>query len=80
MFSHPIELIEPNSSVADVMVTDVITVTANQSLHEVLEMMKKNKIKRIVVCDELQHVVGMVTRSDIVRIFFDKINKAATNN
>jgi len=78
MFSHPVELIEPNGCVADLMITDIITVTAEQTLHEVLALMKENKIKRIVVCDDLRHVVGMITHSDIVRIFFDKIKKAPT--
>jgi len=80
MFSGPIEITEYSGCVGDLMVTDVITVTAEQSLHEVLELMKKNKIKRIVVCDESWHVVGMITRSDLVRIFFDKIKKASTKS
>jgi len=80
MFSHPVEITGSNDCVGDLMVTDVITATAEQSLHEVLEMMKKNKIKRIVVCDESRHVVGMITRSDLVRIFFDKIKKESTNS
>lgn len=80
MFAHHLEIKEPSGCVADLMVSDVITVTANQSLPEVLEVMKKNKIKRIVVCDESRHVVGMITRSDLVRIFFDKIKTKSTSN
>lgn len=73
MFTHHFEIKETDGCVADLMVTDVITVTADQSLHEVLEVMKKNKIKRVIVYDKSRRVVGMITRSDLVRIFFDKI-------
>lgn len=75
MFSHHYEIKEPEGCVADLMVTDVITVTPDHSLHDVLEVMKKNRIKRVVACDEARHVVGMITRSDLVRIFFDHIKK-----
>jgi CBS domain-containing membrane protein len=34
--------------------------------------MKRNNGKRVVVCDNERRVPGMVTRSDLVRIFFDR--------
>lgn len=73
MFVHHSELREPTGTVAEVMVTDVVTVTPAQTLHDVLELMKKNRIKRLVVCDDAWRVVGMITRSDLVRVFFDRI-------
>lgn len=75
MFAHPVEIQEPDGLVADLMVTDIVTVSPEQSLHDVLEAMKKNKIKRLIVCDAERHVRGIVTRSDLVRVFFDKIAK-----
>lgn len=77
MFAHHMEIKEPNGCVADLMITDVITVLPEQSLHDVLDIMKKNKIKRVIVCDEARHVVGMITRSDLVRMFFDRIKTNA---
>ena len=59
------------------MVTDVVTVGPQQTVHDVLEAMKTNKIRRVIVCDEAREVVGMVTRSDLVRVFFDRIKRAA---
>lgn len=79
MFSHHVEIKEPEGCVADLMVTDVITVTPEQRLHDVLEVLKKNRIKRVIVCDEAHHVVGMITRSDLVRIFFDRIRESTSN-
>lgn len=77
MFSHHEEIMEPDASVADIMVTDVVTVGPQQTVHDVLEAMKTNKIRRVIVCDEAREVVGMVTRSDLVRVFFDRIKRAA---
>ena len=76
MFSHREIIMEPDASVADIMVTDVITVGPQQTVHDVVETMKVNKIKRLIVCDESQQVVGIVTRSDLVRVFFDRIKRS----
>ena len=73
MFSHPMEVQEPDGMVSDVMVSDVVTVTDEKTLHDVLEVMKKNRIKRVIVCDDRRHVTGIVTRSDLVRVFFDNM-------
>lgn len=79
MFIPTLELKEPDdASVADLMTRDVISITPDHTLHDLLEEMKKNRIKRVVVCDEAHHVIGMVTRSDLVRLFFDRIKKADT--
>lgn len=77
MFAHPAELQDPDDLVSDIMVADVVTIAPDQTLHDVLEVMKKNRIKRVIVCDEERHVIGIVTRSDLVRVFFDKIRQSA---
>jgi CBS domain-containing membrane protein len=74
MFSQPVQLHETEGLVSELMVENVVTVTPRQSLHQVLEAMKQNQVKRLLVCDENRHVVGMVTRSDLVRLFFDHFN------
>jgi len=71
MFSNPPRVRESGDLVSDLMVKNVITATPKQTLHEVLNSMKEHQIKRLVVCDESKHVIGMVTRSDLVRLFFD---------
>jgi CBS domain-containing membrane protein len=75
MFSHHSEILEPDASVAEIMVTDVVTVGPQETVHEVLDAMKANKIRRVIVCDESQEVAGIVTRSDLVRVFFDRIKR-----
>lgn len=74
MFSKPVQTIDPDSRVSDLMMKNAITVLPQQTLHQVLDVMKHHQIKRVVVCDETQHVVGMITRSDLVKVFFDRFN------
>lgn len=71
MFHHHAQLREPEGQVADLMMKNVITVSPQHTLHHALDAMKQNQIKRLIVCDEARHVVGMITRSDLVRVFFD---------
>jgi len=75
MFAHHTEIKEPSGTVAEVMVADVVTAAPAQTLHDVLDLMKRNRIKRVIVCDDARRVVGMVTRSDLVRVFFDRIQR-----
>lgn len=77
LFQHQDRIREPEGVVADLMVREVVTVQPEHTLHEVLDQMKKHRIKRVVVCDPEGHVQGIVTRSDLVRVFFDRIRKPA---
>ncbi len=78
MFHQQVQSAEPEGVVADLMIKKVVTITPQHSLHDVLDVMKHNQIKRVIVCDENQHAVGMITRSDLVRIFFDHFIKVKT--
>ncbi len=71
MFASPPQALESEGLVSDLMNKNVITITPKQSLHEAISVMKTNHIKRIVVCDEAHQIVGIITRSDLVRMFFD---------
>lgn len=72
MFNHPVQIREPEGLVADLMMNNVISISPKHTLHHALDVMKQNQVKRLLVCDEAQHVVGMITRSDLVRVFFDR--------
>lgn len=73
MFSQPLHLHQPNENVGALMVHDVVTVRPEHTLHESVEVMKQHRVKRLVVVDEHRSPVGMVTRSDLVRVFFQRI-------
>lgn len=70
--SHHGELEAPDDPVSEHMVSNVVCVGPGQDLHDVIEVMKRHAVKRVVVCDNERRVIGIVTRSDLVRIFFDR--------
>jgi CBS domain-containing protein len=53
------------SKVADVMTTDVHTVTEDTDLEDIVELMKRRRIKRVPVVRG-KKVVGIVTRSNLM--------------
>ena len=75
MFSQPLHLHEPNENVGALMVSEVVTVKPNQTLHDAVEAMKTHRVKRLVVVDEKRSPIGMLTRSDLVRLFFQRITE-----
>ncbi|HSJ49253.1 MAG TPA: CBS domain-containing protein [Gammaproteobacteria bacterium] len=77
LFQHQDRVRDPEGTVADLMIPDVVTVRAEHTLHEALDIMKKHRIKRLVVADEERRVQGIITRSDLVRVFFDRIRKSS---
>lgn len=74
--THHGELETPNAPVTEHMVKHVVCVHPEQDLHDVIDVMKRNSVKRVVVCDEKRRVLGMITRSDLVRVFFDRYTGA----
>jgi sulfide:quinone oxidoreductase len=58
--------------VDDIMTRDPITIRADDTLEHAIRRMDKNKIKRLVVTDSLHHVRGIVSRSDVVKLFAAK--------
>ena len=81
LFRHipnPAEPEAPEQAVASHMEPDVVCVSPGQCVDEVIALMKQHRVKRLLVCNDKRHVEGVVTRSDLVRVFFDKyLNKQA---
>lgn len=59
--------------VADIMSTQTVTVGLNQTLHDVIDSMKRNHVKRVIVVDSEKYVVGIITRSNLVRVLLQQI-------
>lgn len=55
--------------VRDVMTADVVTIGPDADHAEAARMMRKEGVKRLPVVDESGTVVGLVSRSDIMRVF-----------
>lgn len=68
IFSSEPHLQSFETKVGELMIKDVITVSPGDTLGVILEKMKTHNIKRIVVIESV-HVVGIVTRSNLVRAF-----------
>jgi len=62
----------PDERVSSYMVRDVVCASPEDHVEEVIAKMKRHRVKRIPVCNDERHVAGIVTRSDLVRIFFDR--------
>jgi CBS domain-containing protein len=79
MLFHRQSIREPEGTVHDLMVENVVTIRKEDAVHEAVAAMKKYNIKRVIVCDDDNHVCGMVTRSNLVRLFFDRFNEQETS-
>lgn len=61
--------------VKDYMSKNVVTVEVNSLLSEAIEKMTSNKVGGLPVVDEARNLVGMITRSDILRIPLEQRSK-----
>lgn len=69
----------PDTQVANHMVKTVITASPEDPVQTVLALMKQHQVKRIIIVDDKQQVCGIVTRSNLVRLFFDNFFKREPN-
>lgn len=60
---------QANTVVMDVMTRGVVTCRLGTNLNEVASILVKKGINRLPVVDDEDHVVGIITRGDIVRAF-----------
>lgn len=54
-------------TVGEVMTSDPITVQPNKPLREAAQLMHERNIHRLLVIDEAETLVGIVTRGDVIR-------------
>jgi sulfide:quinone oxidoreductase len=55
--------------VDDIMTRDPITIKAEDTLQRAVEMMDTSRVKRLIVTDGDNHVHGVVSRRDVVKLF-----------
>jgi CBS-domain-containing membrane protein len=53
----------------DVMTSPAVTVSSSASLSAVARMMDHERVKRLAVVDEHGHLVGIVSRRDLLRVY-----------
>lgn len=62
----------PDDPVSAYMVRDVVAAPPDANVHDILALMKRHWVTRVVVCGEDRRVLGIITRTDLVRLFFDR--------
>ncbi|KAG7671242.1 putative CBS domain-containing protein CBSX2, chloroplastic [Nannochloris sp. 'desiccata'] len=58
-------------TVADVMTATPITVTPSTPIEEAANLLLRRKIRRLPVCDEGGKLVGIITRSNVIKAAYD---------
>lgn len=64
-----------NTPVREIMTTDPITVSPDDDLQEILEVLIEEKIGGIPVVDETEGLVGIVTYVDVLRCFLNRLQE-----
>ncbi len=67
---------------ADVMTADVVTIASTASVAAAARLMFERHVKRLPVVDSSHHVIGIVSRSDVLRVFLrgdDAIRKEVSH-
>jgi len=59
---------KPTVKIRDIMISPVITVLENQPVEKVAKLMRHGKVGSVVVVDEQQKPIGIITERDVVRI------------
>jgi CBS domain-containing protein len=64
-----------NTAVRDIMTTDPITVSPDDELQEVVELLIEEKIGGVPVVDDTEGLVGIVTYVDMLRCFLERLQE-----
>jgi len=69
-----VEVIElvASTNVETLMTMDVISVTEDTSLREVVSLMRENEINRVPVVDKDNKIQGIITRADLISVMVSK--------
>ncbi len=73
MFSQPPRTAAVPVNVGDLMAKQIVSISADKTLHDVIKTMKQHHIKRLIVTDSEQHVQGIITRSNLVQVLLRQI-------
>ncbi len=58
----------PSGKVSEFMTEKVVTIPANTDIFQVADMFLKHFFRRLVVADVENHMIGQITRRDLLRV------------
>ena len=64
-----------NTPIQEIMTTDPITVSPDDDLQEILELLIEEKMGGVPVVDETEGLVGIVTYVDLLRCFLNRLQE-----
>lgn len=73
---HPLPERKMGHLVGDIMTSPAITVTPDTEISEAVRLMDARRIRRLPVVDKDQRLVGLISRSDIVKAMGRKLSGA----
>jgi len=73
---HPLPERKMGHLVGDIMTSPAITVTPDTEISEAVRLMDGRRIRRLPVVDKDQRLVGLISRSDIVKAMGRKLSGA----
>jgi predicted transcriptional regulator len=56
------------TQVTDIMSNDIVTVQATEGIADVVNLMDKEGVRRVIILDKMNHVVGIVSADDILQL------------
>ena len=55
--------------VDDIMTRDPVCIGAEGTLQQALELMNRNRVKRLVITDDEDRVLGVISRTDLIKLY-----------
>jgi CBS domain-containing protein len=59
-------------TIKSIMTTDVVSVKENIPIYEALDLLSKKRISGLPVVNDQDHIVGILSEKDVLRILIDK--------
>lgn len=73
MFKHQAKTGDMPDTVQEIMARQVITTGLESTVHDVIDTMKQHHVKRVIVTDAHQHIQGIITRSNLVKVLLQQL-------
>ncbi len=71
--------VTPETRVGDIMTRNVITARAETSVTDVVQLLERHRITGLPVVDDNDHLIGVVSESDIIGKSGDVVSEIMTN-